>query len=436
MKRLLIIAGSDPSAGAGVQADLKTASAIGVYGLTVITAVTSQNTKGVQKIHHIPVEHILSQLDSIASDISFDVVKVGMLGNSETADAVHGFLKKAGKPVILDPVIFAQSGGKLSSKNIFEKLFRISDLITPNAAEAEMLTGVKIKDVSDMRKAAVKLMKMTKRVLIKGGDTKIDFDVFGYDGKIQFLPIKRIVTKNTHGTGCSLASAIASYYLNGFGFREAVDKGRLFIRKALLGGLSLGRNFGTVNQFAIVERQRMRYYVLKLLHEAYQQLRGKDIGRFIPEIQSNLVFMLPYSEDLNDIAGFPGRIIRVRKDIHAPFYPEFGASKHIASVVLAANRCFPEIMSAMNIRYSPEIVELMKKKCFRVGSFDRRKEPKVIKEKEGSSLDWGVTEAFRNAKKPFDAVYDEGDVGKEPVIRIFGTDPFDVAKKVLKIAAI
>lgn len=435
MRRLLIIAGSDPSAGAGVQADLKTASAIGVYGLTVITAVTSQNTKGVQKIHFVPKEHIISQLHSIAADISFDAVKVGMLGNAAAADAVYDFIKKAGKPVVLDPVMFAQSGGKLSPKDIFEKLFKVCELVTPNAAEAEALSGIRIKSLAGMEDAAKKLAKKAARVLVKGGDTDIDCDVYAYKSKIEKMPIRRIATKNTHGTGCSLATAIASYYLITGDFHESVHKGREFIRKAILGGVPLGGKFGTINQFAHTEIQKMRYYAPKFLHEAYLLMKGKGVGRLIPEVQSNLVYILPYAENYKDVAGFPGRIIRAGDDIHAAFYPELGGSRHVGSVALAANRYFPEIKSAMAIRYSPELVLKMKKAGFKTAGFDRKKEPKNIREKEGSSLDWGVTEACKHARAALDAVYDEGDIGKEPVIRIFGTDPFDVAEKVLKIAA-
>lgn len=432
-KRLLVIAGSDPMAGAGLQADLKTASAIGIYAVTVVTAVTSQNTKGVQNILPVSKEHIQSQLMSIAEDVEFDAIKIGMIGSEESANVIVDFLKMVNKPVVLDPVLFAQSGGILSAINVVERLFPYCTLLTPNVIEAEAFTNVKIKNLDDMVKAAKILGKKCDRVIVKGGDIDIDFDVYIENGKIETFPIKRVLTKNTHGTGCSLASAIASFYLLGFKWRDAVIKARHLIRRALLAGVPLGERFGTIDQFVEMKEQAFRYDVLIKLNEAYEMLKGKGIGKLIPEIQSNLVFALPFAEKYLDVAGFPGRIIRIGDDILAPVSPVFGGSKHIASVVLAAKKFYPQINSAMAIKFEKKVIKKLEKKGFHVSSFDRKNEPTKIKDKEGSTLDWGVTEAFKKSICPLDIVYDEGDVGKEPVMRVFGKDPFDVVDKVMKI---
>ncbi|GAB4441402.1 MAG: bifunctional hydroxymethylpyrimidine kinase/phosphomethylpyrimidine kinase [bacterium] len=433
MKRLLIIAGSDTMGGAGLQADLKVAAALGIHATTVVTAVTSQNTKGVHNILNVPVEHISSQLCAIADDIGFDGVKIGMLGNKETAQCVYDFLKGCRKPVIIDPVVFAQSGGRLSDERIFDNLFSIAEVITPNAEEAQILTGKEIKNEEDLINIAKLLTKKAKNVLVKGGDTNLNIDVFS-DGKetISF-PIRRIYTNNTHGTGCSLASAIACYIIKGFKAKEAIEEARKFVRIALLGGYPLGSRFGTLDQLAFIKKELARYEALKNLYSAYQYMRGKGIGHLIPEIQSNLVYLLPYGENLLDVAGFPARITRYYDDIHTAFYPDFGVSKHMASVVLAANRYFPEIRSAMNIKFSEKILATLEKLSFNVTSFDRKREPKIIKEREGSSLDWGVSVACEKLKLAPDAIFDRGDIGKEPVIRIFGKNPEEVAKKVVRI---
>ncbi len=436
MKKLLIIAGSDTMAGAGVQADLKTASALGVHACTVVTAVTSQNTKGVHNIHFVPQEHILSQLNAIKDDVGFDAVKIGMLGNGKISATVCDFLAKCKKPVILDPVIYAQSGSRLSDDKIFKKLFRIAELITPNAYEASILTKREIENEDDMKGAAKLLAKMAKNVLVKGGDTQLNIDVFT-DGKdVITFPIKRIKTANTHGTGCSLATAIACYILKGLTVKEAIPEARKFVRTALLAGYPLGSQFGTIDQLAFLKKDASKYETLKHLYEAYLSLRNKGLGRFIPEIQSNFVYLQPYGETHDDVAAFPGRIVRHFDDIYAPFYPDFGVSRHMATVVLTANRYFPEIRSAMNIKFCEKILEAIKKLSFNADFFDRKKEPKVIKETEGSSLDWGVTVVCERHKKALDAIFDRGDVGKEPVIRIFGKKPEEVAKKILKIAKV
>ncbi len=431
--RLLIIAGSDPMAGAGLQADLKTASALGVYALTVVTAVTSQNTKGVNKILNVPEEHLKSQLQAIYDDVEFDAIKIGMIGNEKQAEVIGKFIEKVKKPVVLDPVLVAQSGGELSKEVYVQGLFRYCELITPNASEAERLSRIKINSLEDMIEAGKSLLSETRRVLVKGGDTHIGFDVYLEKDRIHTFPIKRINTKNTHGTGCSLATAIASMFLNGYDWFDAVSRSREFIRKSIIGGVPLGSQFGTIDQFTSLKEDVKRYSIIKALKEAYEILSKEDLGFLVPEIQTNLVYALPHAETHQDVAGFMGRIIRYGNKLYAPFPPEFGASKHVATLVLSARKFYKEVSSAMALRYIPELIPLLRKKGFSIACFDRKKEPKEIKEKEGSSLDWGITEALKNTKTMPDIIYDKGGVGKEPIIRVFGKDPFDVVKKVLKI---
>lgn len=435
-KRLLIIAGSDPSAGAGVQADLKTASAIGVYGLTVITSITAQNTKGVQAIFNLPEEQIETQLNSILEDIDFDGIKIGMVGDEKVAKVIEKFLKNQNKPVVIDPVLVAQSGGLLSNKEIVSSILKYADLITPNMSEAEALTGIKIKKIDDVIKAGKNLLKESKRVLIKGGDSKIDFDVYFENDYIHKFPIERIDTKNTHGTGCSLATAIASYITLGFDWIESISKARMLIIKALEQGIELGSQFGTIDQFAILRESVKKYEIIGHLKMAFERIRNENIGYLIPEIQTNFVYALPKAKNVNDVAGFPGRIVNYKNNLMSISTPEFGASKHVASLVISAKRFYPEVSSAIALRFIPDLIPILKKSGFKVKSFDRKREPKFIKEKEGSSLDWGVSEALKNTTSMPDIIYDTGDVGKEPVIRVFGIDPFDVVEKVMKIKKI
>jgi len=161
-------------------------------------------------------------------------------------------------------------------------------------------------------------------------------------------------------------------------------------------------------------------------------LKEKGMGRLIPEVSSNLGYALPQAEGIGDVAAFPGRIARLRDSIVTPCDPEFGASKHIANIILTVMRFDPEYCSSMNIRYSKENVALLKERGFLIGHFDRRSEPKGVKQKEGSSLEWGVGEVLRKMKRVPDFIYDEGDVGKEPMIRVLGRNPMEVVSKILK----
>ena len=157
------------------------------------------------------------------------------------------------------------------------------------------------------------------------------------------------------------------------------------------------------------------------------------MGHLIPEVSSNLGYALPQAEGIGDVAAFPGRIIRFKDSVATQSGPEFGASQHVANIILTVMKFDPDYCSAMNIRYSKKNVAQLKRRGFLVGHFDRRYEPKLVKQREGSSLEWGVGEVLKKMKRIPDFVYDEGDVGKEPMIRVFGRNPMEVVNKILKI---
>jgi hydroxymethylpyrimidine/phosphomethylpyrimidine kinase len=178
-----------------------------------------------------------------------------------------------------------------------------------------------------------------------------------------------------------------------------------------------------------------RYQVIQELKRAVEVLKENKIGHLIPEVSSNLGYALPYAEGIGDVAAFPGRIVRFRDSVATHSGPEFGASQHVANIILTVMKFDPEYCSAMNIRYSKENVEQLKGEGFLIGHFDRRLEPKRVKEKEGSSLEWGVGEILRKMKRVPDFIFDEGDVGKEPMIRVLGRNPMEVINKILKVAS-
>ena len=216
--KVLIIAGSDSSGGAGIQADIKIVTALGSYAMTAITAVTCQNTKGVKGITSIPVKNIQKQITMVLDDIGADAVKIGMLHNTRVIKSTYRTLKKYKlKNVVLDPVMFAKSGTKLvrsnSIKYLKKLLLPLCYLVTPNIPEAEVLTGYSISNKEDMIKAAKKIISMgPKNVLLKGGHlkNKMIFDILVSKNRIEIFPKRKIKTKNTHGTGCTLSSALAT----------------------------------------------------------------------------------------------------------------------------------------------------------------------------------------------------------------------------------
>lgn len=441
MKRILTIAGSDSGGGAGIQADLKAITLLEGYGMSVITALTAQNTLGVQGIHEVPARFVEKQIDSVLSDIGADAIKTGMLANKEIIEVVAKKIEQYRiETVVVDPVMVSKSGAHLLKKDaqkaLIKQLIPLAWVVTPNLFEASVLTGMEVDSLDGMRKAAVQIWERgAKNVVVKGGHLKGTAIDILYDGQNYTEIIgPRIKTKNTHGTGCTFASAIATLLARGEPVPEAVRKAKIFITMAIQASLSLGKGTGPTNPSAYVLREMERYQVIQELKKALEVLKENKMGNLIPEVSSNLGYALPDAEGVGDVAAFPGRIVRFKDSVATYGDPEFGASRHVANIILTVMKFDPEYCSAMNIRYSRERVTLLKDKDFIVAHFDRRHEPKKVKEKEGSSLEWGVGEVLRKMKRVPDFIYDEGDVGKEPMIRVLGRNPMDVVQKILQIA--
>lgn len=252
MKKVLTIAGSDSCGGAGIQADLKTMSSLGVYGMSVITAVTAQNTVGVQNVMDVTNELVEAQIKSIFDDINVDAVKIGMVSNSTTISIIKTLLKEyKAKNIVLDPVMVSKSGYfllKPEAEQAIKELVSIADVVTPNIPEAEVLTGLRIENEEQMKEAAWKIKALgAKNVLVKGGHRCNDSNDILLSGE-NFITLKghRIETKNTHGTGCTLSSAIASNLAKGNSVKDAVLLSKEYITKAIENSFSIGHGVGPV----------------------------------------------------------------------------------------------------------------------------------------------------------------------------------------------
>ena len=253
--KVLIIAGSDSSGGAGIQADIKTVTTLGSYAMTAITAITSQNTTGVKSITGISPKEISNQIEFTTKDIKPDSIKIGMLHSKEVIQAVLKSIKKIKiKKIILDPVMFAKGGTKLISNSAI-KLLKSSlisnvSLITPNIPEAEFLTKTKILNKNDMVLAGQKLLKLgAKNVLIKGGhlQSKELTDIFINKKSIKIFKNKKIFTKNTHGTGCTLSTAIATHYSCGKTLKRSCELSIKYVNQAIKTRPNYGKGYGPIN---------------------------------------------------------------------------------------------------------------------------------------------------------------------------------------------
>lgn len=440
MNRILTIAGSDSGGGAGIQADLKTITVLGGFGMSVITALTAQNTLGVSGIHPVPLTFVEDQLDAVLSDIGADAVKTGMLFNAEIIEAVARKLSSYGvRKLVVDPVMVAKGGDVLLVEEARETLMRrlvpMASIVTPNIPEAEVLAKRSIQTPEDVREAARIIHAMgAGHVLVKGGHLEGAAADCLYDGR-EFSDFSkdRIDTPHTHGTGCVYSAAIATYLAAGLDVREAVEKAKAFIHTAIRFGLPLGKGHGPANPYAPFGREQERYRVLEALKSSLARLQGAAVGSLVPEVQSNLGYALPYAETHEDVAAFPGRLIRVREDLVSVSAPAFGASRHIGTIILTTMRHDPAFRSAMNIRFSQQLVERCRMLGWKVSSFDRKDEPNMVKEAEGSSLEWGTERVLSTQNEVPDMIFDRGEVGKEPMIRLLGRNPEEVVDKVLAL---
>ena len=263
--KILIIAGSDSSGGAGIQADIKTVTTLGSYAMTAITAITVQNTTGVKSILPISSKDISSQVEFTAKDIKPDAVKIGMLHSESVIKSVIKSLKKINaKKIILDPVMVAKGGKKLiddkAIKILKNKFLSKVNLITPNIPEAEVLTDLKITNIKDVILAGKKLLKLgAKNVLIKGGHLKSKTiqDVFINKNGVKIFKNRKILTKNSHGTGCTLSSAITTYFACGKTLKKSCDMAIKYVNHSLRTQPNLGKGHGPVNHLNSIQIKRM-----------------------------------------------------------------------------------------------------------------------------------------------------------------------------------
>lgn len=264
MHKSLTIAGSDSSGGAGIQADLKTMTALGVYGMSAITALTAQNTTGVQSIFEVTPKFLEDELDSIFTDIFPDSVKIGMVSNADLIRVISKKLREYNaKNIVVDPVMVSTSGSKLmadgAKDTLLSELFKVADIITPNIPEAEALTGQSIKSKDDMVEAAKKIGEFFEGyILLKGGHSTDDADDLLYKNSEKiWIKGERIENPNTHGTGCTLSSAIASYLAMGHDVPESVHLAKEFITGAISAKLDLGKGRGPLNHMWKIYSENM-----------------------------------------------------------------------------------------------------------------------------------------------------------------------------------
>ena len=442
-KVVLSIAGSDSSGGAGIQADLKSFSYLGIHGVTVLTCVTAQNTQQVRSIYKVPPDIIEHQIESLFDDCSIAAVKTGMLYDEEIVKVVAKKLSDYHMKPVVDPVMVATSGDALANhtfvSSLQQYLLPLSLMVTANIPEACVFANMEIKKQKDVQQACKKIFELgPEYVLIKGGHLEDDIVVdILFDGK-QFhtFILPHIPHKKAHGSGCTLSALITGLLALGESPVDAVEKAKYIVWSMIQEGYSPGKGSDVLNHSSTIQippllRSNEKFLVWLALKTVIETMVSFLPPGYIPEVGMNFAYALPNANTRNDVCAVDGRITKHKERPSLCGTIDFGVSKHVASIVLAAMSFDTTIRSAVNIRYSKKTVELCKNIGFAVGTFDRKDEPPTAP----STMDWGTKHAINTLGRIPDIIYDTGSVGKEPMIRILGKDPEDVLFKIEKLVS-
>jgi len=431
LKSVLTIAGSDSSGGAGIQQDLKVFSHFRLHGTCVITAVTAQNTIGVQRIHGLPTDIISDQLGSVLSDLKPSAVKTGMLPNSEIIKTVRKKLNNK-ENLVVDPVMVSTSGDRLLDEDSIKELkelISISKLSTPNIYEAEVLSGIEIKTVEDMEETAQQI----GNCVITGGHLSYT-DVLHWNNDIFHFPSREAVKATIHGTGCGFSAALTAWIAKGLDVPDAVEQAKEFITSAI------GRNFQPGSGLRLADTAGIklsrtvedikRRDILNDMEDAINKfISNPNSYKIMPEVGVNIAMALPNAKSIEEVAGITGRIVKDCNKVVPAGFIDFGGSSHVGRVVLTAMKFDKEKRTAMNIRFSNEILKVCRGLGLSMAEFIREKQPKDTK-----TMEWGTSEAIKNSGRVPDIVYDRGGVGKEAMIRILGNNAQEVVETAIKIS--
>ena len=429
---ILSIGGSDPSSGAGIQGDIKTFANHDAYGFTVVTAITSQNTKKVTSIEPVSAKSLRTQLDSILSDFHIDAIKIGMVYNSQIIKIIHSELRNIKIPIIVDPIIKSTTGAMLLKKNALhdykKMIIPLADVITPNKYEARVLSGT-----SNTNKSAKKIQSMGAKCVIITGATSSNGKIsdFILEENTEYVISGKKIPIRNHGSGCNYSASIAVSLANGNTIHDAVKTAKDYVYQSIKHSKNIGKGVNITHKN--ITHKNISNGMRELSDSINHFKQIKNIYKVIPECQTNFAFAKKNPMNTMDVLGVSGRLVKTGKEVVTAGEIVYGGSQHVGTAVIQVNKKFSEIRSGLNIKYDSKIISNAKKSKFTILSYDRNREPKKSKQKENSSISWGISNSLKT-KSP-DIIYHKGDIGKEAMILIFGKNPDDVVKKVSKIIA-
>ena len=440
----MTIAGSDSGGGAGLEADLKTFSALGVHGTVAVTSITAQNTYTVTAIHDLPGWMVYEQIRVVYEDMGIDAAKTGMLSNSEIIASVAKAVKDFNLKLVVDPVMVAKSGARLLREDAIDtlknQLLPLALVVTPNAMEAEILAGFKVDTVVDAEKAAKAIHEKygVPAVVVKGGHLKHEevVDVLYYNGEFYYFKSPRYPHGCFHGAGCVYSAAITAFLAKGYNVVESIKAAKEFIDLAIDYGIKVGKGHCPVNPLAYLEIPALKFKAMESVRRAVELLlENQDLVLpHTPEVGINVVEAIDprYARTPDDVAGVEGRLVRAGNKLVKVGEVKMGGSSHLARFILTLLKAGHEVKAAVNVKYSPELIDKALRKGFKVVFIDRRLEPSEIKRAPSGSMEWIASQIPIEGGAP-DVVYDVGDVGKEPMVRVLGASAIEAIEKLLDI---
>ncbi|QLD89965.1 bifunctional hydroxymethylpyrimidine kinase/phosphomethylpyrimidine kinase [Natronomonas salina] len=440
---VLTIAGSDSGGGAGIQADLKTIEATGGFGTSAITAVTAQNTTGVESSHVLPVAELEAQIEAVRSDFDVRAVKTGMLATSEVVETVAAYAADFDCPVVVDPVMVAESGDRLlagEAEAAYEDLVAEATLVTPNADEAAVLTDVDAggsghPDEAGARLAGQRLLAMgADAALVTGGHVPGDevLDLLVTPDTIEAARHPRVDTDATHGSGCTLSSAIATRLAHGEPLVDAVGRSVAFMERAVRYHHDVGEGPGAVHHLAALRNEVGRDDTAESVHDVVEWFVAENVRPLVPEVGMNVVGATRYAEAVDETAAVEGRITKTVGGVQPNRGVRFGASSHVARFLLEAREFHPELRFAVNCRFDDDVESALDAVEWAVAEYDRDAEPEDVKRREGSTMQWGARQVFSGGDRPA-AVVDRGEVGREAIVKLVAETPQALGERAVEL---
>jgi hydroxymethylpyrimidine/phosphomethylpyrimidine kinase len=442
----LTVAGSDSGGGAGIQADLKTMEACGAFGTSAVTSVTAQNTRGVEGTHLLPVAEVEAQLDAVLDDFDVGAVKTGMLATAGIIDAVEGYADRLPN-LVVDPVMVAASGDRLlepEAESAYEDLIEAATLVTPNADEAAVLTGIEPESEREMRAVGMELRDLgATAALVKGGHVTLAdgdrtdevVDVLVTAETVETFRHPRVETDATHGSGCTLSSAIAAQLAQGDDLTAAVETGIDLLARAVRYPLDVGEGPGSVHHAVALRNRAAREPTAECVTEVVERFVDRDVSPLVPEMGMNVVGATPFAERPDETAAVEGRITRTVSGVRPNRGVRFGASSQVARFLIACREFDAARRFAVSCRFDDDVaaaLSVLDGEVVTVG-----KAATDNREAAGGSVksgqQWTAETAYERADGSPVAVVSQGSVGREPILKLLADDATELTERTLAV---